>query len=162
MQTRTRAKGLNCNVLKYSSSKNITNRNVFQWEGFITWQQSNYYLVKLLNSSFLNSLLNNFWFILRNNNVKQVYLNVNFLTGCYFAMLVISHLLLQDSKSANQELRILQRKNVELSSLVRKLDEKNQQLATRTAELVCFILYLSIIFVQSCVKNLLSRAVSEE
>ena len=31
---------------------------------------------------------------------------------------------------------MLQRKNVELSSLVRKLDEKNQQLATRNAELV--------------------------
>lgn len=33
-------------------------------------------------------------------------------------------------------MKMLQRKNVELSSLVRKLDEKNQQLATRNAELV--------------------------
>lgn len=45
---------------------------------------------------------------------------------------------LQDSKGNSQELRMLQRKNVELSSLVRKLDEKNQQLATRNAELVSF------------------------
>ncbi|XP_022782888.1 uncharacterized protein LOC111323722 isoform X11 [Stylophora pistillata] len=41
-----------------------------------------------------------------------------------------------DSKGNSQELRMLQRKNVELSSLVRKLDEKNQQLATRNAELL--------------------------
>ncbi|KAK2572312.1 RIMS-binding protein 2 [Acropora cervicornis] len=42
----------------------------------------------------------------------------------------------QDTKPGNQELKMLQRKNVELSSLVRKLDEKNQQLATRNAELL--------------------------
>lgn len=42
----------------------------------------------------------------------------------------------QDSRGSSQELKMLQRKNVELSSLVRKLDEKNQQLATRNAELV--------------------------
>ncbi|XP_078358377.1 uncharacterized protein LOC144643107 isoform X2 [Oculina patagonica] len=41
-----------------------------------------------------------------------------------------------DLKGGSQELRMLQRKNVELSSLVRKLDEKNQQLATRNAELL--------------------------
>ncbi|XP_074610685.1 uncharacterized protein LOC141865174 isoform X4 [Acropora palmata] len=41
-----------------------------------------------------------------------------------------------DTKPGNQELKMLQRKNVELSSLVRKLDEKNQQLATRNAELL--------------------------
>ncbi|XP_068745820.1 golgin subfamily B member 1-like isoform X2 [Montipora capricornis] len=41
-----------------------------------------------------------------------------------------------DTRPGNQELRMLQRKNVELSSLVRKLDEKNQQLATRNAELL--------------------------
>lgn len=44
--------------------------------------------------------------------------------------------LLQDSKQGSQELRNLQRKNVELSSLVRKLDEKNQHLSTKNAELV--------------------------
>lgn len=45
---------------------------------------------------------------------------------------------LQDTKYSNpsHELRTLQRKNVELSSLVKKLDEKNQQLATRNTELV--------------------------
>jgi len=44
----------------------------------------------------------------------------------------------QDPKHSNpsHELRTLQRKNVELSSLVKKLDEKNQQLATRNTELV--------------------------
>lgn len=55
----------------------------------------------------------------------------------------------QDSKGGSQELRMLQRKNVELSSLVRKLDEKNQQLATRNAELVC-LKYLSKICVVMC------------
>lgn len=46
--------------------------------------------------------------------------------------------MLQDPKqgSPSHELRTLQRKNVELSSLVKKLDEKNQQLATRNTELV--------------------------
>ena len=44
---------------------------------------------------------------------------------------------------------MLQRKNVELSSLVRKLDEKNQQLATRNAELVC-VRYQSKICVVMC------------
>ena len=55
----------------------------------------------------------------------------------------------QDSKGSSQELRMLQRKNVELSSLVRKLDEKNQQLATRNAELVR-LKYLSKICVVMC------------
>ncbi|EDO34247.1 predicted protein, partial [Nematostella vectensis] len=41
-----------------------------------------------------------------------------------------------DRTNGSQELRSLQRKNVELSSLVKKLDEKNQQLATRNAELM--------------------------
>ena len=43
---------------------------------------------------------------------------------------------------------------MELSSLVRKLDEKNQQLATRNAELVSEIMS-QCENVWSCVKNLL-------
>ena len=53
--------------------------------------------------------------------------------------------LLQDSKQGSQELRNLQRKNVELSSLVRKLDEKNQHLSTKNAELVNECMHFSLL-----------------